>query len=473
MKYPPSVNVLRAVAAGKVGWTTALGEWIDNAFDRSATRVFISFERDTVTVQDDGEGTATPHKIVQLGEHDPTVGLGEFGMGGTESLLWAGGERSDVAIDTVNRGVYRTLKMNWLHYAQSDWELPDPHERHAKPGEIGTIIRVSPLRAKLPYDMGKLCDELGFLYSHAIRRDNKQITIKGPGIKERPRVVPAWLPPEFEPQAPTIHTVVQIGNREADVFAGVVKNGVKNLKSGLTYWYKFRVILPASSRGCGDFNIGRVCGFVELRGGWKSVLTRNKNGIVVGDDALFAAVEQAIRPVLEAAERAGSVLGLRDLNTRLETRVGAMIRATKDAKAKRERGETQGTVTPTGSTKRHKRAKTEQPGSTFPGTRNGRGIKVGHEHLGNTKVGEAKPPNVTLNLDNPFVAEAVKNNRDDTLVVLIAVLIGDWEVSASPTGDRYLRGTEPQDIPETVGRILAGEPVLDGKPALKLASVAG
>jgi hypothetical protein len=123
MKYPPHANVLRAIAAGRVGWSTAASEFIDNASDRKAARVALTIEKDSLTIEDDGEGTATPQKIVQLGEHTPAPdGLGEFGMGGTESLLWAGGERSHVLIATVHRGVSRRLSMNWLDYARSDWD---------------------------------------------------------------------------------------------------------------------------------------------------------------------------------------------------------------------------------------------------------------------------------------------------------------------------------------------------------------
>src|SRR4249920_1303787 len=175
MKCPPNaLRVLRGIAVGKVGWVTALGEWIDNAFDRGATRASITIEKSDLTIIDDGEGTAEPQKIMQLGEHTAAPeGLGEFGLGGKESLLWAGGERSTVSIRTTHRGVTRRLAENWLKYAKSDWELPDPKARPAEPGEIGTQIHVTPLQARPPGDMDKLCDELGFLYSHAIRHGHK------------------------------------------------------------------------------------------------------------------------------------------------------------------------------------------------------------------------------------------------------------------------------------------------------------
>lgn len=475
MRYPPRASTLRAIAAGNVGWLTAFGEWIDNSFDRHATRVSITLERDSLTIEDDGEGTATLPALVQLGEHtDAATGLGEYGMGGKESLLWAGGERSDVVILSTHRGVTRRLAMNWLDYARSDWELPDVHERPATPGEIGTKIQVHPLRGRPPANPERICEELGYLYSRAIRRDNRQITIKWPGIKERPRVIAAWEPPEFESSPAPIHITIQVGNKSADVFAGVVKEGVRNPRYGLTYWYKYRVIMPASARGCGDFHITRVCGFVELRDGWKSALTRNKNGLTVGDEALFAEVERTILPILQAADRAGSTFALRELSARLESRVGTILNSLRDSKAKRGKGETQGSVRPAGTNRKHQRAEQEQSGVTFPGTKHGRGLKIGYEPLGGTKLGEAKPPNITLNLDNQFVKQAVDENRDDTLVLAIGALIADWDCNqpADEKGNRYFRGFEPKSFAEQVGTIVNAAPSLDGKPVLKAVGAA-
>jgi histidine kinase/DNA gyrase B/HSP90-like ATPase len=469
--YPPNPSVLRAIAAGRVGWPTACGEWIDNAFDRKATRVSITFEKQTLTIEDDGEGTDQPARIVQLGEHSATDGLGEFGMGGKESLLWAGGERSTVMILSSHRGITRRLEVSWLDFAKG-WNLPEPSEWKTEPGEIGTKIQVRPLRSTVPKSFEQLCEYLGYIYSHAIRRDHKQITIKGPSLKERPRVVLPWQPPPFDESLPIARdVVVNVGNREALIYAGVVKEGVRNTKSGLTYWYGYRVVLEAGAHGCGNYHIGRLCGFVELRGGWKSALTRNKNGLTVDDDALFAEVERAIKPVLEAADQVGSTFQQRALSSRLESRIGEMLNATRDAKAKRAPGESHGTVLPADSERHHQRARQEQPGVRFPGTRNGRGLKVGYQPLGGTKLGEAKPPNITLNMDNPFIAQAVHGERDDVLILAISSLIADYDANeaADGRGNRYIRGIEPKSFPEQVGSIVASAPSLDGKPVLKVA----
>lgn len=473
-RFPPkNLAMLRGFSAGKVGWLSALSEWIDNGFDRLATRVSIVFDKGTLTVEDDGEGTATPQKIVQLGEHtDAAEGLAEFGMGGKESLLWAGGEKSTVAIVTTHRGVTRRLKMNWLDYAISDWDLPDAGVQSAQPGEIGTRIQVQSVQAKLPHNIDSLCEELGYLYSHAIRTYNKQITIKGPGIRQRPRIILPWHPPEWDLALPYVSGVpVHVGQKEAVVHAGVVKEGVPNPRYGLTYSYRYRVILKNSSKGCGDYHPGRVCGYVELQSGWKPSLTRNKNGLQIDDDALFAAVEQVMRPVLEAAEHVGSIFALKDLNHRLESRIASALKGPHaDAKAKREKGELHGSVRPEGTPRRHKRAEQEQPGKTFQSA-DKRALNVKHIHLGGDKIGDAQPPNITLNLDNPYIAQAVAANADDVLMMAIASLIANYECEhTEEKGQRYLSGMAPKTFAEQLGSIVRAAPTLNGKPSLRAVS---
>jgi hypothetical protein len=464
-KYPPEVGVLRALAAGKVGWVTAAGEWIDNAFDRQAMTVELLLEKDSLTIRDNGEGTATPQDIVQLGKHTAAPdGLGEYGIGGTEALLWAGGERAAVTIQSTHRGTTRRLVMSWLDFARSDWELPDLDVRPAEPAEIGTTLFVRPLQAPQPRNITGLCDELGYLYSHAIRRENRQITIKSAGRRERPRVVMPWEPPAFDPELPQIiRASIHVGNKEAIVSAGVVQAGVPNPRSGLTYWYGYRVVLPHTAAGCGDHSIGRVCGFVELRSGWKSALTRNKNGLVVDDAALFAEVERVIAPVLEAADRAGSTLAMRELSHRLESQINQGL-GTPTAKGTRQAGTERGTVTPKGTDRTHKRATQEQAGTRFPGRRDGQGIKVDWSHLGGDKIGDAKPPTVTLNMNNPFIAQAIEARDYKVLAIAVVTLIGDWEYQ-QPAGNglHYLTGMEPQSLPELIGRILKNT-AFDGKP---------
>jgi len=453
---------------GKIGWPSAMAEWVDNAFDRHATRVSFVFEKNFLTIQDDGEGTPTPHAIVQPGHHTPSSdGLGEFGVGGSESLLWAGGEKSSVLIVSTHRGMTRELQMNWTEYARSEWELPDPSERPALPGEIGTRIQVTPVKATRPRSFDALCAELGYIYSHAIRRENKQIAIKTTG-GERPRLVLAWTPPPFDMRLRQVNEVIHVGKRTATVRAGVVAEGARNERYGITYWYRYRVVLPNSVKGCGSFNPTRVSGFVELLDGWKSNLGRRKDEIALEAEELFAEVERVMRPVLEDAERAGSTFTLNELSQRLESRIAAALNPqTPDSKARRPGdADQEGAVDPTNTGRKHKRAAIEQPGSRFSGASGGRGVRIAYQNLGGDSVGECKPPFVILNLDNSFISEATKRADDDALIVVVAALIADWDAQQPDSkGQRYFRGVL-KSFAEQFGVALKASPALDGRQLL-------
>jgi Histidine kinase-, DNA gyrase B-, and HSP90-like ATPase len=469
-KYPPDNQaLLRGIAAGRVGWLTACCEWIDNAFDQDAMRVAITFGDRTLIVEDDGAGTATPHDLVQIGRHRATErGLGEFGMGGKESLLWAAGEKGAVEITSTHRGhITRALSMNWPAYAEA-WELPDAAEWPARLDEIGTRILIPALQVAVPSSkaLEALMTAIGYRYSHALRVLNKQITFR---LRDRrPQVVSAWEPPPFDHELPIVREApIRIGphDRLAVVTAGIVPEGRANPRSGLTYWHSYRVIIDASAHGCGRFNIGRICGFVELRDGWRDALGRNKNEIRKDAQLLFTAVEETIWHVLEAADQIGSTFAHRQLTQQLEALFNAPRPAT--AKAKRDPGAEHGTVDPQQTPRRHRQARKTQPGERFPRDRGNRAVKVEWQHLGGTKLGDCKPPrHVLLNLDNAFVAQARDTSNLAALQVVIITLLWDSDQQQDDRGDRYLPFPAIDRFSVVAGEFLATNPQLDGHALL-------
>ncbi len=461
---PPEPHVLTGLAARKMTWVKVLMEWIDNSLDKKATHIHFDFAHGALSIEDDGEGTDSVHDIVQLGKHTPSdSGIGFFGLGGSEALLWAGGPTSSVSIISVHHQIARRLDMNWYDYGISHWMLPDAYERAAEANERGTKIQIRSLRARPPRDWDQICQDLGYYYSHAIRRFGKSLSIRTPTSKLLP--VEAWEPPEFEPDAPTIDTTITVKNRSVKIFAGVIKEGVKNVRRGLTYWYGRRVIIPESAQGCGDFSPARVCGFIELGDEWRSSFTLQKDGLTSNAEELFGAVETAIRPVLEAAATIGATFEFKELNHRLESRIADMLKS-KTAKGKREKGKSRGTVKPKNTERTHRRANKEQAGDRFASGTSGK-IHIDYIPLGGVKMGEAKPPSVMLNMDNPFIAQAVKNNREDTLLLAISSIIADWDTEANNNNQLYLKGYEEKSFLEQVGMILASAPELDGSTVLR------
>jgi hypothetical protein len=471
-RLPPVPNALLTMLANaNLRWWIAVGEWIDNSFDAEASTISLEFSKHALRIVDDGIGSADPTALVQVGEHvqHGSTRLGRYGIGGKDAALWVGGIASTIDIHSVHAGRCRSLSVNWRDYAQDDWWLDDSSVRDRREDEqAGTTIIIAPLARRPPHgqDWQELLAELGYVYSPALKAGH-QIKFKGPakGAKWEPLV--RWELPKFD--GDVVDTRIEVNGRGARVYCGVVQQGEANPRAGFTYLHKWRVIERASARGCGDHSPARMCGFVELDASWP--LTKNKDGISKDAEALYAEVARVAQPVLDRAETVGIELQSRQFRLKVNARLNAHL-ATVDAKAKRGRGDTHGTKTPTETGRPHQQAEREQSGQTFHSRRQG-GFDVDYVKLGRPDdIGEVKlPSQVLLNLDNPMVAYCRAAENTEAIVFAAAFLIG-YQNSQS---DKPLLKNLPVDptsngFSRAVGSILSEALFVDGRPALKVVS---
>lgn len=450
------------------GLKTALAECIDNSFDADAHHVDIFFERQggklCLSVRDDGNGCDQLDAFLRIGEHyrSSTTRLGRFGVGAKDAMLWCGGLRSQVSISSVQGGVRRQVAISWERFATDNGRVEFPDPEPASPGERGTALTVAPLLRTVPHGSywKQLLQEIGYLYAPAIR-EGRQITLARLG---RPEIVARWEPPQFEPGS--ISTTVTVGGRVADVYCGIVKEGVPlpASRQGLTYWHRFRVIVPASANGCGSYNVGRVCGFVKLHSGWS--LSKNKDDII-GADELYVAVEEVCRPVLEKADKIGMTIESEAFLSSVSEHINDMVRARGDSKGKRTRGVEKGTHSPTGEGGPHRKAENEQSGDRFPSRRHQTSYKTVLGNFGDESVGSVKARCITLNMDNQFINAIVNEHNEKAVVVCVAGLLGDLHCREEPSGQQIIRGLKDADFPHAMGEVLARRPVVDGKPLLR------
>jgi hypothetical protein len=166
---PPEPEVLGSIAAQKLRWKDVIGELYDNSLDADAHHIELIIDSKHVSIIDDGKGCARPDDMITLGAHakHTSTKLGRYGIGAKDAALWIGGDRSTVNIWTVHDRTLRTLGLDWHRYAHSNWSLEAPHEEAAGPDDIGTRIRITPNTRPLPRDMGKLAEELGYIYPSA------------------------------------------------------------------------------------------------------------------------------------------------------------------------------------------------------------------------------------------------------------------------------------------------------------------
>lgn len=486
-KHPPDGSLIRAIASRPFSWKLALCEWIDNSLDAasdvSKSKIDIRIGRE-VQIKDNSLGTDRLASMVQIGSHNDhsATQIGEFGQGAKDAALYVGRETSVVTIESTHKGFTRRLTCDWQDYARC-WELDEPTVEEARPGDVGTLITVSPRSRDTPHgrDWAKLIAEIGYIYSIAIKK-GARLSIQGPTKNAELSQVPRWEFPEFEGEV--VDQVVSVGEKRARVFCGVVKSGVNNIRSGLTYFSAFRVVLPESANGCGTHNIARVCGFVELfnskdvpkRHRW--ALGTNKSEIIDKDaDALFVEVERACRSVLLRAASAGSVLASQAFENAVSASVGSGVEGAEKKKAIRGKGDKHGSQPPTNSGRKHKQASVTQPGQTFPEIKPA-GVIVTHQHLGDDKgFGEIKGATITLNLDVPAIAAALSTKNHLATIIAASALVGMNHCLAltltSERGKQLALRTpaDPKNFSEAVADVLKGAS-LDGREAAVLPRIA-
>lgn len=463
---PDGTALLRAAAHANHKWWVVLSEWIDNAFDANAKTIAFEFVKDALRIYDDGTGCADPLALVRLGGHEKhrTTKLGRYGIGGKEAALWVGGLESKVQWTSTHQGHVYRLHVNWREYGQS-WHLTTPSSEPSD-SDVGTTILISPLTKKPPH--GKSWDELkaeiAYLYSPALKQ--------GRQIKFRRATKGAEWEPLVRWELPILTDIIdvriEVRGHRARVYCGVVEGA--NPRSGFTYCHEWRVIEAASSNGCGMYSSARVCGFVDLDSSWP--LTKNKDGITTDREELYAEVARVAEPVLRKAEAASRDLCSRQFETAVSSQLNSMLEATrakvKARRNKREKPATPGTVPPSDTGRTHKQAEKEQAGNRFPSRSGGGGWRISAANLGpSEELGQVKPPEVLLNLANPAVQRAWRENETAILFAAVALISAEHITTAGVDGKQMILrlpgGLTTADFSKAAGTILASNGTLSAQ----------
>jgi hypothetical protein len=414
VSFSPGTAVLESVANQNLTWKTVLGELIDNAFDAHAKHIAVRFATNTFSIKDDGGGCVDPTVLARLGHRvaHSTTKLGRYGVGAKDALLWIGGPDSSVHVESVVAKTRRILDVNWRRLiASPDWMGPGATDEPAIDGDRGTTIAINRVVHRVP-SYEELEREIGYLYSPAIK-SGCQITIQRHERGAEPAPIRRYELPRFDGMPLDVKT--EVNGKSIRVYVGVVPASEPNRYPGLSYVHKFRVIMGKSSRGCGSYDTSLIAGFVELGDGW--TLTKNKDGLVRDERELYETVFRTIEPVLKRAEQASHILESDCLRDAVQSDLNGAIFGDADPrrKAKRSPGEGGGSAEPTGTGRKHRRARVEQDGASFGGRASSaislRFIKGWREDTG---IGDVIPgPTAVVRIydDHPFVA-ALISDRD-------------------------------------------------------------
>lgn len=359
---PPSI--LRTINAQTMVWKIALAEAVDNSFDSGATSARIVFKsKNGLEIVDDGNGCADIEKMLTIGRHtrQASTKLGRFGVGLKELACWLWGE---LVIETVHNRIMRRAAVDWERLAKQDhWNIPDASENKAARSESGTRLLFNRTTRNTP-DLATLAEEMGYLFAPAIWI-GKQIVIES---KKKKILVLAWKLPEFE--GDVVRDTFLVNGKQVELVAGVVSVDAVNSRKGFTFIHEHRQLLN-SALGSKGKSVSRLCGTVVLGPEWK--LGKNKDAIQDSDEQIIA-LEDAIfsrcRDVFSRAEQQSSILRNTEIegavNKSLQSLVASSAQKANDRKAKRSAsGEQIGGVKPSGSGRRHKKARLDQDGETF------------------------------------------------------------------------------------------------------------
>jgi hypothetical protein len=473
----PDTSMILAQCESNLGWKKAIAELLDNAIDAGATEVVVQFGKQindrpvTCALRDNGSGSDEVTNFFRFGgrARHASTRLGRYGIGAKEACLWIGGPASTMSVRTVRGRRCKSASANWAKLVSSKTWKFSASDTEAPIGEAGTTITIAPVLRYLPHGekLDELLADLGYMYTGAIDAGHR-ILVQGLARRATVALQPYRLPP-LEPGE--LETTIEVLGRSVHLRAGIVREGEPNRRPGLTYVHAFRVIKSACGDGLGAGSIGRIAGIVELGNDWP--LTKNKDDIADGE-GLYSVIASAMRPLTERAERSRMVMESAALRADLERMVNAQlgVNANPDAKAKRGSGEDTGSKEPKNTGRKHKRARSDQPGETF---RKYGSIRVEFTDLGTTqRIGRFASGTVMLNTAHPMVLATRQNANKEALFLLVTIVLSH-AVAYESTGKQLRLPLMSDDsdsarFHEAVATILASPMRVDGEDVHQVAA---
>lgn len=388
---------------------TALTELIDNALDADARNVRIEIKgRERLSVIDDGVGLPDVTALINFAgghiEH-ATTRSGQYGIGFKDAALWLGGVDSSVTVKTLHGDRFTDATIEWALLRKTS-RCMSLHTCAAGADDAqGTRLHIQPLRARIELSERRtaLLDDLGYLYSPALK-SGRTITLSYNG---KDHIIRRWELPDL---VDVVDQWVEVRGRRARVYAGLVAEGHRNARPGLTYAHGWRVIKRACRQGCGATSIDRICGIVQLpekKRTWER--TTNKNDLVDAED-LYDEVYRVLTPLLQKAQSQAHALEFEGSRAVVEAALNATMFGDGDEKARRNPANDKNGrgAEPTGKGGKHRRAKQCQPGDRFGGRASRVSLQWRTGWEPGKPIGEWSLANrigvVELYADHPFVA---------------------------------------------------------------------
>lgn len=410
----PHVNLLRSLRADRFSHDALIGEAVDNSFDAGASLVVCWITENEMTFQDDGIGIELDRmrSLFSLGEHGAmdTTKLGRFGVGIKSQAVNAG---DDFEVETISHEGKYLASVNWprlLHGGK--WEINRPIFKPVPIGtSTGTKISISELRKCKPFVLEKAKYMLAQMF-HPALVGGKRIKLNGVEIFAVPD-------PEITDE---INVKLSLsGGRSAHLRAGILVR--PSPINRVHVQYRHRVIMPASTTGCGEYSgLTKMFARLQIDGPW--TLGKFKNDLPRDPERneLEDAAAQALRPILEKCSSASMSAKLYRITDLINDAIPEELRARPKRTEKipnpgEKKNRKSGYVDPEKSDQSDGPAKSKRP----PKNR----LLITFDGTDNDSVGafvDGRPLRVDLCKDEPFVARLLEN-RDEELAVRALYLL--------------------------------------------------
>lgn len=438
----PTTHLLNSIRNQNLGWTKAIAELIDNAFDALAMRVVIEARKRELTISDDGKGMVDVSSAVRLGDHKSSGGLGMYGIGLKDAWLYADGK---IEVVTVHGGARSRIAADIQEMIErGDWSVDDPITEPGVDAPSGTVVKlVVAGRRKLPERSHM--QQLAWIFTPALK-DGKQV------VWRSGKNVETLSAKELPPMNDTVRDEFEISGKKVSIEIGIVQDGYQMLNGPFWVQYGHRNIMK-SHIGVGSYSDERMGGIIKLGSGWS--LTKNKDDFDASKDDLADAIYDRIKFLLAKSEQLTQDIESRALMNELEKSINDALGELKREKRNQTRN-TAGSIAPRNTGKRRRRAsKTSEleGGIVADKGQRRRGITLGFNYLDGDTIGEydSSSRRITLNASHPFISSLRSAKDKNALHCLAMSVFANYVCNHD---GMHLTLFEVQDFSQTLGAIM-------------------